>query len=193
MKPRCCQRRSSSVCIAMRVAESLVVRKPGALVARAVVTVPTLIRVRPLHFEHGRAHLPSPIRATGSRASVLSPARATRVRGDARGCFAAAVAIDGARAYEAESSALQRKDEFLAMLGREPRNHSRSSSRRRARPPSWQALERELGILERQSKHLVRVADDLHDISRFASGKLVLYPSRSRSPTSLVHRLRAGE
>jgi signal transduction histidine kinase/ActR/RegA family two-component response regulator len=87
-----------------------------------------------------------------------------------------ALAIDRARAYEAEASALRKKDEFLAMLGHELRNPlapivtATSLIRLRGK-----ASERELGILERQSKHLVRLVDDLLDISRFASGKLVLH------------------
>ncbi len=40
------------------------------------------------------------------------------------------------------------------------------------------ASERELGILERQSKHLVRLVDDLLDVSRIASGKLTLHTER---------------
>jgi PAS domain S-box-containing protein len=88
-----------------------------------------------------------------------------------------AIALDRARAYEAEATALRKKDEFLAMLGHELRNPlapivtATSLIRLRGK-----ASERELGILERQSRHLVRLVDDLLDISRFASGKLVLHP-----------------
>ena len=106
--------------------------------------------------------------------------RARRFSDDDRQLFAAvagqcAVAIDRARAYDAEADALRKKDEFLAVLGHELRNPlapiltATSLIRRRG-----EATERELGILERQGRHLVRLVDDLLDVSRITSGKLTL-------------------
>ncbi len=86
-----------------------------------------------------------------------------------------AVALDRARAYEAEAAALRKKDEFLAMLGHELRNPLApiltATHLIRLRGT---ASERELGILERQGQHLVRLVDDLLDVSRITSGKLAL-------------------
>ncbi|HEY2509927.1 MAG TPA: ATP-binding protein [Polyangiaceae bacterium] len=86
------------------------------------------------------------------------------------------------RALEAETSATRKKDEFMAMLGHELRNPlapivtATSLIRMRGR-----ATGEELDILERQSRHLVRLVDDLLDISRITSGKLSL----DRAPVSL--------
>ncbi|MDX2018879.1 MAG: ATP-binding protein [Deltaproteobacteria bacterium] len=79
------------------------------------------------------------------------------------------------RVLEAETLATRKKDEFLAMLGHELRNPlapiltATSLIRQRG-----SVSNRELDILERQSRHLVRLVDDLLDISRITSGKLTL-------------------
>ncbi len=79
------------------------------------------------------------------------------------------------RALEAETQLTRRKDEFLAMLGHELRNPlapivtATSLLRRRGKTP-----ERELEIIDRQARHMVRLIDDLLDISRITSGKLTL-------------------
>ncbi|MGA7122242.1 MAG: PAS domain S-box protein [Polyangiaceae bacterium] len=83
------------------------------------------------------------------------------------------------RALEAESIVTRKKDEFLAMLGHELRNPlspivtATSLIRERGH-----ATTRELEILDRQARHLVRLVDDLLDISRITSGKLSLNQSR---------------
>ena len=83
------------------------------------------------------------------------------------------------RALEAESIAIRKKDEFLAMLGHELRNPlspivtATSLIRERGH-----ATSRELEILDRQARHLVRLVDDLLDISRVTSGKLSLNGTR---------------
>jgi len=71
----------------------------------------------------------------------------------------------------------QTKDDFLAMLGHELRNplapiltalqlmHLRGGGG---------ASTREIGIIERQAQHLVRLVDDLLDVSRIARGKIEL-------------------
>lgn len=94
-----------------------------------------------------------------------------------------ALALDRARAYEAEAVALRKKDEFLAMLGHELRNPLApiltATSIIRLRGA---ASERELDVLERQGRHLVRLVDDLLDVSRIAAGKLAL----SRRPIEIA-------
>jgi PAS domain S-box-containing protein len=87
----------------------------------------------------------------------------------------AALAIDNARLYHEARQANRRKDEFLAMLGHELRNPL---------APILTALElmqlrgmggaREQKIIERQVKHLVRLVDDLLDVSRITRGKVEL-------------------
>jgi len=72
--------------------------------------------------------------------------------------------------------ALRAKDEFLALLGHELRNPL---------APIITALQlmklrgdlrtsREQEIIERQARHLVRLVDDLLDISRVTRGKVAL-------------------
>jgi signal transduction histidine kinase/ActR/RegA family two-component response regulator len=107
----------------------------------------------------------------------------------------AGLAIDNARRLEAERQARARaesaetaKDEFLAMLGHELRNPL---------APIVTALElmkvrggapaRELGVIERQTKHLTRLVDDLLDVSRIARG-LIALEKRPVETADVVHR-----
>ena len=78
------------------------------------------------------------------------------------------------RALEAETLATRKKDEFLAMLGHELRNPL---------SPIVTALQlmrmrggetREQQVIERQVDHLVRLVDDLLDVSRITNGKIEL-------------------
>ncbi len=102
----------------------------------------------------------------------------------------AAAAIDNARLYHEREDLLARelearqkaeaanraKDEFIAMLGHELRNPlapiltATELVRERGDPHA----ERELGIIDRQSRHLVRIVDDLLDVSRIVHGKVEL-------------------
>ncbi len=92
------------------------------------------------------------------------------------------LAVDNARRLDAERRARERaeraeaaKDEFLAMLGHELRNplapivSALDLMKLRNAAPT-----RELGVIERQTKHLVRLVDDLLDVSRIARGLLTL-------------------
>lgn len=89
-----------------------------------------------------------------------------------------AVAIDNARLYRCIQEADHQKDEFLAMLAHELRNPL---------APICNAVEilqlhdlhqPELvwvrSIIDRQVKHLVRLVDDLLDVSRITRGKIAL-------------------
>ncbi len=73
-------------------------------------------------------------------------------------------------------SASRTKDEFLAMLGHELRNPlapivtALDLMRRRGAAP----FERELSIIERQLRHVVRLVDDLLDVSRITRGRIQL-------------------
>ena len=104
----------------------------------------------------------------------------TRVRSQlalsrARSFQAAAVRdLVAARAEAERANAV--KDEFLAMLGHELRNPLApivtAVELMAARGDA--ALERERSIIERQVKHLVRLVDDLLDVSRITRGKITL-------------------
>lgn len=85
-----------------------------------------------------------------------------------------------ARAEAERASAV--KDDFLAMLGHELRNPLApivtvvEVLKRRTSVPS-----RELDILRRQAQHLVRLVDDLLDVSRIVSGKVDLTRQRTQA------------
>jgi PAS domain S-box-containing protein len=76
---------------------------------------------------------------------------------------------------EAETAS-RAKDEFLAMLGHELRNPLSpiltALELMRRRDPS--ALSRERTLIERQVQHVVRLVDDLLDVSRITRGKVEL-------------------
>jgi two-component system, sensor histidine kinase len=77
------------------------------------------------------------------------------------------------RAVERKSHA---KDEFLAMLGHELRNplSAISSASALLGLPGAEGNARARAIIQRQSQHLSRIVDDLLDLSRAMSGKVVL-------------------
>jgi signal transduction histidine kinase/ActR/RegA family two-component response regulator len=78
---------------------------------------------------------------------------------------------------EAElKKANRRKDEFLAMLGHELRNPLAPivTALHLMRLKNDQTTERERNVIERQVNHLIRLVDDLLDVSRITSGKVQL-------------------
>jgi signal transduction histidine kinase/ActR/RegA family two-component response regulator len=99
-------------------------------------------------------------------------------------------AIERARAEERLRYANARKDEFLAMLAHELRNPlapiRTGLELIRRSGDTVVAVERVRGMMERQVSHMVRLIDDLLDVSRITSGKIAL----QREPTaleSLIH------
>lgn len=94
----------------------------------------------------------------------------------------AAIAMDNARLYRELQQADQRKDEFLAMLAHELRNPlapvRNAVEILRLAPHDVQAVESARSILERQVEHLVRLVDDLLDVSRIMRGKIELRKER---------------
>lgn len=82
------------------------------------------------------------------------------------------------RAEDGLRTADRRKDEFLATLAHEIRNplapmtNALSLLRRDDLAPT--VRDKALGILERQLRHVVRLIDDLLDVSRITTGKLSL-------------------
>jgi signal transduction histidine kinase/DNA-binding response OmpR family regulator len=86
------------------------------------------------------------------------------------------LALENARLYRQTREAVRARDEFLAMLGHELRNPL---------APILTAVElikmrgdsparREHQVIERQARHLVRLVDDLLDVSRVTRGKIAL-------------------
>ena len=73
-------------------------------------------------------------------------------------------------------AASRAKDEFLAMLGHELRNPLAPivTALQLLKMNSDGPLPRELQVIERQVKHLVRLVDDLLDVSKITRGKVVL-------------------
>ena len=87
----------------------------------------------------------------------------------------ASIAIDNALLYEEAREADRRKDEFLATLSHELRNPLapiRSGIDLLTLDPA--ASEKTVELMRRQIEHLVRLADDLLDISRITHGKVEL-------------------
>lgn len=78
------------------------------------------------------------------------------------------------------SDADRRKDEFLATLAHELRNPlaplRNGVEILRLAAPTPEIIERTRGMMERQLVQLVRLVDDLLDVSRISSGKLELRP-----------------
>jgi PAS domain S-box-containing protein len=97
----------------------------------------------------------------------------------------AAIAIDNARLFSALKTSSEqlrdadrRKDEFLAMLAHELRNplapiRNGLHLLRVSAPGSAPALEAR-AMMERQLGHLIRLVDDLLDVSRISRGKIEL-------------------
>ena len=90
----------------------------------------------------------------------------------------AAIALDNARLYEKIQEQDRRKDEFLAMLAHELRNplapisNAAHALRAGAHDPSklsWVG-----DVISRQVRQLVRLVDDLLDVSRITRGKIEL-------------------
>jgi signal transduction histidine kinase len=70
------------------------------------------------------------------------------------------------------------KDDFLAMLGHELRNPLSpivTALMLMRERPGAEAMQRELDIVDRQVEHVVRLVDDLLDVSRISRGKLAIH------------------
>ncbi|HJT77555.1 MAG TPA: PAS domain S-box protein, partial [Gemmataceae bacterium] len=94
----------------------------------------------------------------------------------------AAVAIENTQLYQALREADRRKDEFLATLAHELRNPLapvRNALQILKMPRvDAQTVERSRDMMERQVQHLVRLVDDLLDVSRVMRGKIELRRER---------------
>jgi PAS domain S-box-containing protein len=92
----------------------------------------------------------------------------------------ASIALQNARLYEEAREADRRKDEFLAMLAHELRNPLAPirNALEVVRAPDVDAgtAQSAFAVLERQVDHMVRLVDDLLDLSRLMRGKIQLRP-----------------
>jgi PAS domain S-box-containing protein len=96
------------------------------------------------------------------------------------------------QADETLRDASRRKDEFLALLAHELRNPlapiRAGIELIRVSEDSPQSVGRVRAIMERQVSQMVRLVDDLLDVSRIASGKIVL----RRVPSSVIELIRSA-
>jgi PAS domain S-box-containing protein len=94
----------------------------------------------------------------------------------------ASVAVENARLVESLQEADHRKDEFLATLAHELRNPlaplRNGVQTMKLAPNNPQALEQSQSMMDRQLSHLVRLVDDLMDVSRITRGKIDLRMER---------------
>jgi PAS domain S-box-containing protein len=100
--------------------------------------------------------------------------------GQVRGCFALIEDVSARKRTErALREADRRKDDFLAILGHELRNPLapiRTVAHVLGRGPvDAETVRRSSELLERQSKHLTRMVDDLVDVARIMRGRVSLH------------------
>src|SRR5262249_232173 len=90
----------------------------------------------------------------------------------------AAIAIDNARLYRDLQDTDRRKNEFLAMLAHELRNPlapiRNAVAFLRVNDCVTAEFDWARGVIDRQVVHLVRLVDDLLDVSRITRGKIRL-------------------
>jgi signal transduction histidine kinase len=117
--------------------------------------------------------LERPVRVTALVSAARAALQARRRQYQVRDHLA-----ERSRIEEALREAGRRKDEFLAMLGHELRNPLAPVRNAlhilRAQRPDDPVVEEMGGLMERQVAHLVRLVDDLLDVSRIARGKIEL-------------------
>jgi signal transduction histidine kinase/DNA-binding response OmpR family regulator len=131
-------------------------------------------------------NLALPLSAAGRTPAVLALARTDAARPftladlAAADAFAsrAAGALENARLYQEIQQADRQKNEFLSMLAHELRNPlapiRNSVTIMRAATDDPAKLQWAAGVIDRQVGHMVRLVDDLLDISRINRGKIRL-------------------
>jgi signal transduction histidine kinase/CheY-like chemotaxis protein len=86
------------------------------------------------------------------------------------------------RFLEATEKGLKQRDQFLAMLGHELRNPlvpiRNGIQLLSLRPRDGETVDRVREMMDRQLTHMVRIIDDLLDVSRITQGKVVLHRER---------------
>jgi signal transduction histidine kinase/DNA-binding response OmpR family regulator len=139
---------------------------PGENIIRSAVVVPLRARGRTLgvltlaHGPSGRRHEPGDV--------ALAEDLASR----------AAIALDNARLYKEVETADRQKNEFLSMLAHELRNPlapiRNAAQILKVKVPDQPQVRWAREVIDRQLSHLVRLVDDLLDISRITRGKIRL-------------------
>lgn len=125
------------------------------------------------YFEEGAGGARTPVRLTGVEADIT----------------------DRKKAEEALRDTDRRKDEFIAMLAHELRNplvpihNGVHLLKARAEQNGSEPNRRLLDMMERQVAHLVRLVDDLLEMSRVASGKIELRREQTDIATILRNAL----
>ncbi len=137
-----------------------------------------------------------PLLAQGRHRGVLALALGTSGRsfGSAEIALAedvagrTAIALENCLLYEEIRKADRRKNEFLAMLSHELRNPlaPMRTSLHALRLGGAAGSERLMNIMSRQVDHMSRLVDDLLDVARITSGKIVLRNER----VDLTHEVR---
>ncbi|MBW3624592.1 MAG: response regulator [Armatimonadetes bacterium] len=118
-----------------------------------------------------------PVRLSGLMSALRSALKARRRQYQIRDYIEEQI-----RAERALKEADQRKDEFLAMLAHELRNplapilNAAEVLKTHGTSPSM--VERVQAIIERQTRHMARLVDDLLDVSRITQGKVELRKER---------------
>lgn len=94
----------------------------------------------------------------------------------------AAIALENSHLVAALKESDRRKDEFLATLSHELRNPlapiSNAAQILRLETPASPDADWALGVIDRQTRHLTRLVDDLLDIARITGNKLELRKER---------------
>jgi PAS domain S-box-containing protein len=156
--------------------------------AHVMAVINESIRTKSIYeLEHRVLRADGSIRWTHSRAVPIFDAS-----GEITEWFGMASDITGRKqAEEALREADRRKDEFLATLAHELRNplapiRNGLEVLRRSAGQGETAVRVE-GMMERQVDHLVRLVDDLLEVSRISRGKIALVKTRVELATVLKH------
>jgi PAS domain S-box-containing protein len=148
-----------------------------------------------------RSYICVPLVVSGNPLGVLTFATAESGRTYAAADLAlanelahrAGVAIENTRLYQALRDADRRKDEFLATLAHELRNPLAPirNSLQILKMPRVDAatIDRSREMMERQVHHLVRLVDDLLDVSRVMRGKIELRKERVEVATVVARAI----
>src|SRR5262249_27428660 len=148
-----------------------------------------------------RSYLCVPLVVSGKTLGAITFATAESGRTYARADLAlaqdlahrAAVAVENADLYRALREEDRRKTEFLATLAHELRNplaplRTGLQVMKLARGDAG-AVEQARAVMERQLHHLVRLVDDLLDVSRISRGKIQLRKERLPLAAVVGHAL----
>ena len=120
-----------------------------------------------------------------------------------RGVFAAARDVTERKRYEQSlQEADRRKNEFLAMLAHELRNPlapmrnalqiMRLTASREVPGPEDEAIQSASAMMERQVSQMVRLVDDLLDVSRISRGRIELRRGRTELASAIHHAVEAA-